>query len=166
LLLRPVTADDLAELVRLHAHPEVERFMDRFDLEKARGWLGDVQRCWAERGYGRMVILDRATGRILGRSGLQWLEPLGEPELGWTLGRDAWGHGYATEAALAVADWGFRELELEQIISLIEQGNERSEKVAERLGMSVIRTGVWYDRQMRVRAVTRNSFAERAADLP
>ena len=52
------------------------------------------------------------------------------PELGWALARDHWGHGYATEAALAVREW----LHEPRVISLIASGNVRSQGVAERLG--------------------------------
>ena len=57
-----------------------------------------------------------------------------EVELGWTLARDAWGHGYATEAAIAVRDWAFRELRPPRLISMIFPANVRSQRVAEKIG--------------------------------
>jgi RimJ/RimL family protein N-acetyltransferase len=56
-------------------------------------------------------------------------------EVGWRLARDAWGHGYATEAARAALAFGFRELGLAEIVSYTTLGNARSIAVMERLGM-------------------------------
>src|SRR5207253_4135180 len=55
---------------------------------------------------------------------------------GWRLARHAWGHGYATEAARAVLDYGFRVLEREEILAVTVVGNLRSRAVMERLGMT------------------------------
>jgi ribosomal-protein-alanine N-acetyltransferase len=57
-------------------------------------------------------------------------------EVGWRLARAHWGHGYATEAAKASVDFGFRQLDLQEIVAMIAPANERSRAVAERLGMT------------------------------
>jgi len=57
--------------------------------------------------------------------------------LGWALGRESWGQGYATEGARAALDYAFREMNRDHVISLIALENTSSIKVAERLGESV-----------------------------
>ena len=57
--------------------------------------------------------------------------------MGYLLGKDWWGHGYATEAASAAMDWGFREVGFDDLISLIFPENVRSIAVATRLGESL-----------------------------
>lgn len=57
-------------------------------------------------------------------------------EIGWRLAHHAWGHGYATEAALAVLDHGFNRLMLNEIVSFTSIGNRRSRAVMERIGMT------------------------------
>ncbi len=57
-----------------------------------------------------------------------------EIELGWTLERAAWGHGFATEGAIAVRDWTVREVQPRRLISLIHPDNARSIRVAEKIG--------------------------------
>jgi len=87
------------------------------------------------------------TGDFVGRVGiLVWDPATWEPgtrheigdeaeiELGWTLERAAWGHGFATEAAVAVRDWALREVQPRRLISLIHPENVRSIRVAERIG--------------------------------
>jgi RimJ/RimL family protein N-acetyltransferase len=158
LLLRRPTASDLEELVTIFADPEVERFMGRFDRDEATSWLDRVDRCWREHGYGRLAITDRVSGGLLGRTGLSYIEQFGEPELGWTLRREAWGRGYATEAARACADWAFREFEIPYLTSLIEPDNDRSIKVGEGLGMTPLRNDVFLERAFIVYAVTRANW--------
>ena len=55
--------------------------------------------------------------------------------MGYLLGREFWGQGYATEAAAAVRDWALDALDAERLIALIQPGNERSVAVALKLGM-------------------------------
>ena len=78
---------------------------------------------WELRGYGLWVV--EREGELIGRVGL--LQPEGWPglEVGWLLGRDAWGHGYATEAARAAAEYAWRELDAQELISLIAPDNHR-----------------------------------------
>jgi RimJ/RimL family protein N-acetyltransferase len=59
-------------------------------------------------------------------------------ETGWRLARDAWGHGYATEAARAAVDHGFDRLGLTEILAIAVAGNERSFAVMRRLGMTPV----------------------------
>jgi hypothetical protein len=101
---------------------------------------------------------DRTTGLLLGRTGLMYLPQFTETELGWTLRRDAWGHGYALEAARACVDWAFRDFEIPYLTWLIEPNNERSIRVAGRLGMTPLRNDVFHDRRMIVQCVARDTW--------
>ena len=166
LLLRRVTVDDVDELLEIHADPDIVRFMGVWDRPRAMEWLTEVNENWDERGYGRVAITDRASGRLLGRTGLMYLSQFAETELGWTLRREAWGHGYATEASRACANWAFGHLEISYLTSLIEPGNERSMRVAGRLGMTALRNDVFHDRPMVVHAVTRDTWLKPSPAKP
>ena len=56
-------------------------------------------------------------------------------EVGWRLGSASWGRGYATEAARASVAFGFERLGRRSVVSVVEPGNARSLRVAEKLGM-------------------------------
>jgi RimJ/RimL family protein N-acetyltransferase len=94
---------------------------------------------WTLLGHGMWALESRATGELLGRAG--FIEPPGWPgfELGWLLAREHWGRGYAQEAAAAALEVGFGELRRERVISLIRPANERSIRLAERLGAQLER---------------------------
>lgn len=68
----------------------------------------------------------------------------GEVEIAWYLHPDAWGHGYATEAAAAVLDHAFAA-GLPEVWALTHPGNERSQSVCRKLGLRHVGSGVrWY----------------------
>ncbi len=56
-------------------------------------------------------------------------------EVGWRLRREAWGHGYATEAATAALDLAFGTLAMDEVVSITTRDNLRSQAVMRRLGM-------------------------------
>ena len=150
LVIRPPRLDDAADLAAAYGDPETVRYIGdgstatRAGVEEAIAfWLTR----WEANGLGLCAIERREDGRVLGRAGfLVWDTAVWEPstfaeagprarvEIGWMLARDHWGHGYATEAALALRDWAIAERGLTRLISLIRPGNEASVRVAERIG--------------------------------
>jgi RimJ/RimL family protein N-acetyltransferase len=137
LILRGFVEEDLDEWAAIVADSEVQRFTGGV-LNRMDAWLrmAAYHGHWVLRGYGIWAVVSRDSGRLLGRAGLWY--PAGWPELevGWTLGRFAWGNGYATEAGRAAVEWGRATLGLERIASVIDPQNERSIAVAKRLGMT------------------------------
>ncbi|MEO6434131.1 MAG: GNAT family N-acetyltransferase [Sphingomicrobium sp.] len=92
-------------------------------------------------GHTFWLIEDRATGELLGFCGLKRVNApgaadlTGTPEIGWRLRQDAWGKGYAKEAAIASLDLGFGKLGYGEIIALTIPANLPSQQLMERLGM-------------------------------
>jgi RimJ/RimL family protein N-acetyltransferase len=159
LLLRPLAPADLDEVVDLHEDPEVARFVGSLDRAEAEERLRTAEREWGERGYGRCAVLDRASGRFLGRAGLQYWPQFDETEVGWVLHRDARGHGYATEAGRAFLDWGFASLPAPYITAMIRPDNSASIGVADRLGMAPLREDVLLDTPVVVYALNREDWS-------
>jgi RimJ/RimL family protein N-acetyltransferase len=139
LTLRPVVEGDLDALVALREDPLVRRFFGETTREEVAEWVARSGPEWAERGYGRLAILDRESGAFLGRSGLRYWPEFDEVEVGWVLAAEARGSGIATEAALACLDWGFSDFDLSYITAMIAPDNTTSIAVARRLGMEPLR---------------------------
>jgi RimJ/RimL family protein N-acetyltransferase len=132
-------ARDFEEYAAIHMDDEVTRFTARAHLSRMEAWrhLATMVGHWHLRGFGMWGVEDLANGKLVGRVGFH--EPDGWPdfELGWTIGREFWGKGYATEAARAALDYAFKEMGRDHVISLIDPENVRSIAVAEKLGESV-----------------------------
>jgi RimJ/RimL family protein N-acetyltransferase len=130
-------------LVELNSDAEVMRFitggalMTRVESQMQSDRIAEH---WRTYGFGLWAAIEAVSGRMLGFAGLA--HPLWLPgwdrsvEVGWRFARHAWGNGYATEAGLAGLRYGFEQLRLREIISLIHPENERSLAVAGRLGMA------------------------------
>jgi RimJ/RimL family protein N-acetyltransferase len=88
---------------------------------------------WLLRGHGNWIMETRAGERV-GFVSIGFEPGDAEPELGWFLTVDAEGHGYATEAAIAVRNHAFSVLGMERLVSYIDPQNPASRRVAERLG--------------------------------
>ncbi len=96
---------------------------------------------WDTHGSGWLAISRKPDGAVVGRvvcrrQPPEWKHPMAdEVEIGWGLARDAWGHGYATEAAAAMMPWGFETLATPTIYSWTSAPNHRSEAIMRRIGM-------------------------------
>jgi RimJ/RimL family protein N-acetyltransferase len=140
LILRMFRDEDFEQHARICAEPEVMRFLgEGRPLERWEAWrsMAMILGHWQLRGFGPWAVVERASGRLMGRIG--FFHPDGWPgfELGWVLGREFWGKGYASEGARRALDYAFTEMDRNHVISLIHPENTASIKVAERLGESV-----------------------------
>ena len=135
LVLRQWREEDREPFAALNADPVVmEHFPSTMTREASDAFVDFNIATIAERGWGLWAV--EANGAFIGFVGLN--EPRFRPgvEIGWRLRRTAWGHGYATEAALAVLDYAFDELGLDEVISFTTVENQRSRRVMERIGMT------------------------------
>jgi RimJ/RimL family protein N-acetyltransferase len=140
LILRQWRDADLEPWAALNADPEVrEYFPEILTPEQSAASLDSFRADITERGWGWWAVEVAATGEFVGMAGLDPVDeglPFHGVEIGWRLSRPAWGHGYATEAARAVLAFGFDTLGLREILAVTAVGNERSQAVMRRLGMS------------------------------
>jgi RimJ/RimL family protein N-acetyltransferase len=136
LLLRGLRQDDFEAYARFHADPEVMRYISGSPVSRVDAWRSFAVMFghWALRGYGMWGVERKSDGALVGRAGL-W-NPEGWPglEVGWLLGREHWGNGYATEAARASIDFAFLTQDISRLLSVIDVDNVASQRVAARLG--------------------------------
>jgi RimJ/RimL family protein N-acetyltransferase len=163
LRLRAVEAGDVDDLVRLHDDPLVAHYLGARDRDWYEWRVGASEEEWAERGHGFVVVLDPDSGRLLGRTGLKYWPQFGETELGWVLRPEARGRGIATEAARAVLRWGFERFDFPNVTAMIRPGNQASIAVAERLGMSPLRSDELLGEQVIVYSVSREAWGRLTA---
>jgi RimJ/RimL family protein N-acetyltransferase len=148
LLLREPRPEDLPTYHEIWSDEETTRFLGGTKTwDEAEAMIERMRRHWDWFGIGLFSVERREDERVLGRVGFlvwdpeRWANGLRErltgpveTEIGWTLGREHWGRGYATEAALECRDWALGELGLTRLISLIARANAASIRVAEKLG--------------------------------
>jgi len=140
LLLRGWRGEDRAPFARLNADPRVAEFLSApLDRPESDAFVDRIVRHWADDGFGIWAVERTEDRSFLGFTGLSApaFEARFTPaiEVGWRFAPDAWGHGYASEAARAAVRFGFEALELDEIVSFTVPANSRSRAVMERLGM-------------------------------
>jgi RimJ/RimL family protein N-acetyltransferase len=140
LVMRGWRESDLAPWAAMNADPEVRRYLGPLlTFEQASAWVLSFQDDLDRYGFGFWALEVRASGEFIGFTGLQTVDeemPFTGVELGWRLARPAWGHGYATEAALAAAGYGFGVMGLAEIVAVTTAANLRSQAVMRRIGMT------------------------------
>jgi RimJ/RimL family protein N-acetyltransferase len=132
LMLRPWCADDLEELRRLFADPNV-RAGRHLPPERIIAMAGSSLRQWQRNGFGPWAVLDKDTGQWIGRMGLDELDDWPDVykiEVGWELHRAWWGKG------LAALHFGFVEHQLERLISVTAPENAAARRVMEHIGLA------------------------------
>jgi RimJ/RimL family protein N-acetyltransferase len=138
LLLCEFIPEDADALARVLCDAETMRYYPRhFERRDADEWIARNLRRYEADGHGLWAVTLRESGDVIGDCGITLQEADGVllPEIGYHLRRDQWGQGYATEAAQACRDWGFTQLSVAFLISLIRPENAPSRRVAERNGM-------------------------------
>jgi ribosomal-protein-alanine N-acetyltransferase len=141
LLLRPLAESDADPLYRVMADRDVMRYFPRPDppsREQIERLITAQLKHWAEHRFGWWAVQLRASGTLIGWSGLQFLPETDETEVAYLLGKDYWGRGLATEAARAGLRFGFETLELERIVAIVHPENAASRRVIEKLGMQFV----------------------------
>jgi len=145
LRLRQFRAEDLApHRAAVDDDPAVTWMHRRLPLaDSLRRWADRLD-AWERHGYGMWIIEVKATNEVIGHAGLQRLEDGDDVEVGYYLGRSAWGHGYATEAAAAAVAYGFDRCRLDHVVAVVRPENTASQKVLRKIGLEHVRDGHFY----------------------
>jgi [ribosomal protein S5]-alanine N-acetyltransferase len=139
LILRQFVREDLDNLSFIFSDPKVMYFSANGVRTKAETetWIENTIASYQTEGFGLYAAIDRKQSRLIGYCGLiVWsIDGFREIEIGYRFTPSYWGKGLATEAAIAVRDYGFEKLGFSSLITIIQPENHRSIRVAEKLGM-------------------------------
>jgi RimJ/RimL family protein N-acetyltransferase len=140
LILRPPAMADFEAWCAFSADEEAARYIGG-PMNPAQVWrsMMTIAGSWSLEGFSMFSVIEKESGRWIGRLG-PW-RPHGwpGPEVGWGIIRDCWGRGYATEGAAAAMDFAFDQLGWDEVVHTIEPINANSQAVARRLGSSILR---------------------------
>jgi len=141
LLLRRFTADDLDAFYQLGSQPEVIRYAQATPLASREQALEFMRAApfhdYATYGYGRLACVWKATGEVIGFSGIKYVPEIEDNELGYRFLPEFWGRGLATEAGEASIDFARSKLRLERLVAMVHPDNVASARVVTKLGFSV-----------------------------
>lgn len=162
LIIRELTVSDIKDMYQIYQNPEITRYMDDLndyldiEMEKHEAYIKNVYGFY---GYGLWGVFSRETKKLIGRSGIQneIIDGKEEIELSYLLDVDHWGYGYALECTKAILAYAQTELGIHRIVAIMDKLNERSIKLAERLGMQKEKEIVYKDRNCYLYSISLSS---------
>ena len=163
LLLRNWGPGDEALVRALHSDPDVNRYLSQANApwseRRVARRLAQWAKEWAADGLTKFKLLRRSDGAFIGRAGFSRLPETGEFELGYSIARQYWGRGYASEAAIALARRFFEISEMDSFVAFAHADNVASQRVLEKAGMHFERSGPYHDMPFRFYRMDRPSVA-------
>lgn len=141
LILRKLEAADFERMFLMDSDPEVMKYLGTpvVSREESKKMIAMIQKQYEENGVGRLAVIERESGLLIGWCGLKLLkEPINNHvetlDLGYRFIPEFWGKGYAWEAAKASLDYGFNELKADTIYAYADAGNTGSNYILTKIG--------------------------------
>lgn len=170
LLARPWSADETEVVFAIYRDSQMTRYLGNSrtqrDLADSREWLARIaaRNADATGGLGMWAAVVKATGRPIGSIGLGPLDGGPEIEIGYHLGRDAWGQGYATELARGALHYGFTTLGLTRIVGVTFPENVASQRVLAKAGLRHQGRGQYYGHELEYFALDAADYTRLSRD--
>lgn len=150
LILRQLEDNDCERMFLMDSDPEVMKYLGTpvASIQESKEMIKMIQKQYEENGVGRLAVIEKESGLMIGWSGLKLLtQPINNHvntlDLGYRFIPEFWGKGYAMETAIAVLHYGFHELNADAIYAYADSGNTGSNYILGKLGFE--RTGEFED---------------------
>lgn len=168
LFLRKMTEEDTDDFLEIFSDPMAMRYFGViFDRPRMEKWVSDNLEHDEKYGFSLLSVILKENGEVIGDCGLETDTIDGDLiiGIGFDFKRAYWGHGYATEAARAVLKDGFTQYDLDNIYGWIDPENIPSQRVAERIGMTVIKHVIRGKKKYALYGISRDKWREPDADV-
>lgn len=139
-LVRETTTEDVDSFYELYKDEEITRYMEPLfedrdeEIEYTKSYIKNVYEFY---GFGMWTIVEKNTGKVIGRAGVSYREGFEHPELGFMIGKNFQRQGYAYEVCSAIVDYMYENYEMEEILIFIEPQNTPSIFLAKKLGATL-----------------------------
>lgn len=135
-IIREITVDDIDALYDIYGDDDTSRYIEKLyankedEIEFTRAYIANQYRFYE---YGMWVVIDKSTGKLIGRAGITDREGFKYPEVGFIFSKKTWGHGYALEVLNAIIEYAKEDLFMDKLISFTMPQNVRAQKFLEKL---------------------------------
>lgn len=141
LTLRKIVEEDADALFQILSNGDVMRYSVNgpSSEEGVYKFIHSTLARYDKDGIGPWAVIEKATNTLIGECGISVkdIDRVKEYELSYRLSRKYWGKGFATEAATACRNYGFKHLNLDRIISIQERENKSAIRVTQKIGMTL-----------------------------
>lgn len=143
LRVREIERADADAMYAVYGDADAMRWVDDgqpIDRAECERWIEITLRNYATRGYGMSVLVERASGEVIGFCGLVHPGGQAEAEIKYALRRAWWGRGFATEAVTGMLRYGASEMGLTHVISTVADEHTVSQRVLAKAGLRLVET--------------------------
>jgi len=161
LFFRKLTTDDLPWLIEMRTPEPVRRYLGGKKMQNPESLAKRLQfyiDCYDKFGFGNCAMGLKATGELVGTSGIQPLDNTAEIEVGYTLSEPFWRKGYGYECAYGWLKFGFESCGLDRIVAVSYPENTASWRIMEKCGMRYEKTEAHYGADCVFYAISREEF--------
>lgn len=137
LKVRESVLEDIEEFYRIYQEPSITYYMEGLFKQREEEYAymkAYIQQIYGFYGFGLWTVIQKATGRIIGRAGLSVREGYGLPELGFVIEASQQRKGFGYEVCSAILRYAKEELQFDQVQALVKSANTASLRLLERLG--------------------------------
>jgi ribosomal-protein-alanine N-acetyltransferase len=146
LILRELLPEDAIGMFEMDGDPEVHLFLGNkpvLSIEQSKADIEFIRKQYLDNGIGRWAVIEKENNHFIGWAGLKLMTETCNNhsnyyDLGYRFSKRFWGKGYATETAIATRDYGFKELNLDEIIGIADINNLGSIHVLEKTGLKKV----------------------------
>jgi RimJ/RimL family protein N-acetyltransferase len=136
-IVRETTVEDVDAFYQIYKEPDITRYMDNLCAarEEEIAYIEDyIKKVYYFYGYGMWTVVEKKSGRVIGRAGISWREGYALPELGFVIGVPWQGQGYAYEVCSAILFYAEEKLGIKELQTLVAERNEKSLGLVRKLG--------------------------------
>jgi RimJ/RimL family protein N-acetyltransferase len=138
LKLREITVKDVDFLYEIYKDPSISKFTNNLYEDKSEEIAytkNYIEKVYPFYGFGMWVVIEKESGRVIGRAGFNFRDDYAGLELGYIIGEKFQNQGYATEICKAILEYALLELQVQEIRALSHPENLASIRVCEKIGM-------------------------------
>lgn len=158
LAFRKFVREDIEALFEIQSNSDVMRYAVNgpSSEESVHRFIDFTLARYEKDGVGQWAVIEKKTNLVIGECGLSIsnIDRQTEHNLAFRLSRKFWTKGFATEAALACRNYGFKNLGLERIISIQDRDNKASLKVLHKIGMKLEKETQFHHKIVQIYSVT------------
>lgn len=140
-IIRETTEEDVNAFYEIYSEPSITEFMEPLfekredELEYTRQYRKNIYEFY---GFGMWTIVEKSTGKVIGRAGISYREGFDKPELGFMVAVPYQGKGIAYEVCLAILDYVKEYHDIDKTLVLVEPKNTPSIRLCEKLGVTLV----------------------------
>jgi RimJ/RimL family protein N-acetyltransferase len=164
LQLRPYSLEDLDELAPILSNPAVMKYSPRGAIPKDKVKEVTLEILeffithWQQHGFGVWAVVEKATVKLIGHCGLNFLPNSHEIEVLYRLDEAYWNQGIASEATKASLRYGFEKVKLDRIVAITAPEHTASRRVMEKGGLKYEKNARFYDLDVVYYAISRSEW--------